>query len=486
MRIYRYDLASGTKTQVFAEPGLWSVADHKGEGAALRLLLVRTRGSFAREIHEYVPATKVRTSLLGVGESEDYVAAYAAQPGELLVRTNRFGDFRRLYRWTMGADTGEASFREVLAPPGRDVAQFRIDDARRFVYASVNDGGFTRLTVLDAKTYAPVALPVPADADHVYAGSTTPDGRYVTLGIESGRAPRTSYVWDWDTRALTQWVVPSAPEVDLAAFARVRRMDYPAQDGTRIPMFVRFPRGCAPDEAPATDPCPVLVDFHGGPESQARPGFSPYRQIFVDAGYIVVQPNVRGSDGYGRAWLAADDGAKRLDVIDDIAAAGRYIRANWTRNGRAPRIGVMGGSYGGYATLIAMTMFAGTYDAGAAVFAISDLRTFLRNTAPYRRGLRIAEYGDPDRDAEALRLLSPITYLDRVQAPLLLIQGGNDPRTPVGEAVQMQEALAGRGIRSTLMILGDEGHGASKRANQVLEIGNIVRFFDEHLKGPRP
>ena len=481
--IYRHDIATGTKTTVFAQKGIWSVADRRDRGEAMRLLLVKVTGSAAREYSEYVPATGVLTPLLGAGEAVEYAAAYAAQPGELLVRTNRFGDFRRLYRWRIGTDTTRESFREILAPVGADVAGFGIDDARRRIYARVNDGGYSRLVVLDAATFAPLALPLPADADHVIAGATTPDGRFVTIGIESGAAPRTSFVWDWERRTLTQWVVPSVPEVELASFARARIVDYPARDGTRIPMVVRFPKGCAPDEAPTADPCPVIVEFHGGPEGQATPRFSPFAQLFVDAGFVLAEPNVRGSDGYGKAWLDADNGRRRLDVISDIDDAGRFIRANWGRNGKAPRIGVTGASYGGYAALVAMTLFAGTFDAGAARVFISNLDTFLRNTAPYRRALRATEYGDPDRDAEALRLLSPVTYLDRLQGPLLLIQGVNDPRTPVGEAVQLQQALERQGARSTLILFADEGHGAGRRANRVLEVGHVLRFFDRHLKG---
>lgn len=480
--IYKYDIASGTTTLVFGEKGLWAVADRRGSGADLRLLLVKLTGSFAREYAEYVPATKQFTSLLGVGEAVEYNAAYGAAPGELLVATNKFADFRRLYRWKIGSDATEASFREVLAPRGMDVAEFSIDHARRHVYAAVNDGGYSRLVVLDARTFAQVAVPLPPNAEQVYAGQTSQDGRYVTIGVATPQAPRTSYVWDWQAKTLTQWVVPSAPEVDLAAFVPARLMDYPAKDGTRIPMFVRFPKGCAPDEDPRTAPCPVLVLFHGGPEAQATPGFSPYQQIFVDAGYILVEPNVRGSDGYGKQWLDADNGAKRLDVITDIDDAGRFIRANWGRNGHAPKIGVMGGSYGGYATLVAMTMFAGTYDAGASIVGISNLETFLRNTAPYRRILRISEYGDPDRDADALRKLSPVTYLDRVKAPLLLIQGVNDPRVPAGEAIQIHDLLDRRGISAPLIIFADEGHGAAKRSNVALELGHVVKFFDENLK----
>ncbi|HEX2757490.1 MAG TPA: prolyl oligopeptidase family serine peptidase, partial [Thermoanaerobaculia bacterium] len=209
----------------------------------------------------------------------------------------------------------------------------------------------------------------------------------------------------------------------------------------------------------------------------------PYTQLFVGAGFVFVEPNVRGSDGYGKAWLDADDGPKRLDIIGDIDDAGKWIRANWGRNGKAPRVGVTGGSYGGYSTLVAMTMFAGTYDAGAAVVGISNLETFLRNTAPYRRILRISEYGDPDKDAETLRKLSPVTYLDRVKAPLLVIQGVNDPRVPAGEAIQIHDLLEKRGVSSPLILFPDEGHGASKRGNLVLQIGHVIRFLEENLKG---
>ncbi len=481
--IYSYDLASGTKTLVFGEKGLWSVGDHIGKGADLRLLLVKSTGALSTEYAEYVPATKKLTPLLGAGETTEYDAAYAAQPGELLVRTNRFGEFRRLYRWKVGSDVTAKSFVEVLAPAGMDIFGFSIDLARRHVYAALNDGGYFRLNVLDAKTFARVDLPLPKDAEQVYAGFASPDGRFVTLGVETAQAPRTSYVWDWETKTLTQWVLPSAPEVDLSTFVPAKLMTYPARDGTKIPMFVRFPKGCAPGENPATEPCPVVVEFHGGPEGQATPGFSPYSQMFVDAGFVYVEPNVRGSDGYGKTWLDADNGAKRLDVITDIDDAGKWIRANWGRNGRAPRVGVTGGSYGGYSTLVAMTMFAGTYDAGAAVVGISNLETFLRNTAPYRRILRISEYGDPDKDAEALRKLSPVTYLDRVKAPLLVIQGVNDPRVPAGEAIQIHDLLEKRGVASPLILFADEGHGASKRGNIVLEIGHVIRFFEKHLTG---
>jgi dipeptidyl aminopeptidase/acylaminoacyl peptidase len=283
-------------------------------------------------------------------------------------------------------------------------------------------------------------------------------------------------VYEWKTRNLTQWVVPSAPEVDTSKFAVAKLEHYPARDGTKIPMLVRRPARCE------TELCPVVVSFHGGPESQSVPGFSPGAQLYVDAGFVFVEPNVRGSDGQGKKWLHADDGRKRLDVITDIEDAARYIRTAWAKNGKAPKIGVYGGSYGGYSTLVAMTMFAGAYDAGVSNVGMSNLYTFLMNTAPYRRILRASEYGDPEKDKDALLKLSPITYLDRLKAPLLLIQGASDPRVPVGEALQFQQALEAKKVPSKLVIFPDEGHGAQKRDNRVIQIGESISFFEKHLK----
>lgn len=479
--VYRYDLAADRKEPLFSEDGLWEIADHREEAAETRLLLQKATGALSSEVYEWGTRGRTLKPLLGQGETTEFSVAYGADPQELLVLTNKLGDFRRLYRWKP-----QGGLTPVTAEMKMDVSGFRIDEARRRVYYTLNEGGYTRLRVLDARTLEPRPFPEMKDADHVYAGTPSRDGRYVTLGVETSRAPRANYVYDWETQSLTQWVLPSAPEVDLAKFAVVRLESYPARDGTKIPMFVRYPARCAPEAPTGGDPCPVVVEFHGGPEGQAEPGFRPYAQLFVDAGFIFVEPNVRGSDGYGKAWLDADNGPKRLQVITDIDDAGKYAREHYARGGRAPKVAITGGSYGGYSTLMGMTMFAGTYDAGASIVGFSSLLTFLNNTAPYRRLLRISEYGDPDKDKEALLKLSPITYVDRVKAPLLLIQGLDDPRVPAGEAVQMQEALAARGVPSSLILIEGEGHGAARRAGQVIMVGHTLRFLEEQLLGRTP
>ncbi len=466
--VYRYDVAGGNKEPFLTDPGLWDVADHLPDG---HLLLRKTTGALWSEYSEWDPAAKKLTPVLGQGEKGEYGASYGARPGQLLVLTPKFGEFRRLYRY-------ENKKFEAVTPELRwDVSGFDIDYARARILYTVNEAGYTRLFALDARTFAPLALPSFAGADHVMHGSTTSDGRFSTLGVVTATAPRASWVYDWKLGKLTQWVVPSAPEVNTKDFAVASLEYFPARDGTKIPMLVRRPKTCGPG------PCPVVVEFHGGPEGQAHPGFSRYAQMFIDAGFVFVEPNVRGSDGYGKSWLDADNGPKRLQVVTDIQDCALFIRKAWAANGKAPKIGVTGGSYGGYAALVAMTMFGGTYDAGVSEVGISNLVTFLNNTAPYRRIVRITEYGDPEKDRDALTRLSATSYIDRLQAPLLIIQGASDPRVPVGEALQMYEAASKRNVPAGLIVFADEGHGAVKRGNQVLAIGHTLQWMQKYLQG---
>src|SRR5262249_6799912 len=159
-------------------------------------------------------------------------------------------------------------------------------------------------------------------------------GRFAQLSINSSTLVPTTVVYDWQANKTQTWRNPATPEIDPTKFAKVELESYPARDGTKIPMFVRRPAACATADAP----CPVVVEFHGGPEGQSGAGFSTYAQMFVDAGFVFVTPNVRGSAGYGKTWLHADDGPKRLDVITDIEDCSKYIRSTWAKNGKSPKV----------------------------------------------------------------------------------------------------------------------------------------------------
>jgi len=465
--IYRYDIAGDKRETVFEDKGLWQIADHRGDAS---WLLVKDLGSAQQEIYEYDLKARKLTPILGQGEVEEYAVAYGARPGQILVRTNKLGDYQRLYSLEAGKLT------PISGDIKHDVEAFTIDQTRARIYYRVNEDGYLKLAVVDAKTYKPLGLPKLPDAENVSLAGVSRNGRFAEISMDGSTLPPQTVTYDWQTRKVTTWRVPTTPELDPRTFAKATLESYPARDGTRIPMFVRRPAKC-------DGPCPVVVDFHGGPEGQARPGFSASAQMFVDAGFTFVQPNVRGSTGYGKAWLHADDGPRRLHVITDIEDAAKFIRASWAKDGKPPKIGVTGGSYGGYSVLMAMTYFAGAYDAGAEQVGISNLVTFLTNTSPYRRILRISEYGDPVKDKEALVQLSPSTHVARIKAPLMLIQGVNDPRVPVGESLQIYKQLAQRKVPGGLILFPDEGHGATKRGNIVLAIGHTIAFFEKHLMG---
>jgi protease II len=472
--IYKMKLEDKSIESIYDGQGYWFIADQEKSGE--RMILAKQIGSLQNEYFEFNPKTKEMTPIIGQNEKEEYEVSYAAQKGQYIVLTNKLGDFKKLYTLKNG------ELKPLTEDFKYDVSGFSIDYAKKRIVYNINRDGYTELKAMDAKTFKPISIPKFPDADHVFSGITTRDGQITMLGIITPKAPRLGYSYNWATRQLTQWVLPSAPEVDLSNFSVSKLMNYETRDQVKIPMFVRFPKNCELSINNKTN-CPVVVHFHGGPEGQSEAGFSTFAQAFVNEGFIFVEPNVRGSDGYGKKWINLDNGPLRENVITDIEDASIWIKKNWkNEKNESPKIGVMGWSYGGYSTLMAMSRFAGAYEAGVALVGMSNLVSFLNNTAPYRRALRISEYGDPVKDKEALMKLSAITYVDRVKAPLMIVQGANDPRVPVGEALQIHETLTKRKIPSELIIFADEGHGSSKKENQVLEIGHTIEFMKKHLQ----
>lgn len=464
--IYRFNLKTQAKELVFSKKGFWTVLDFKPDG---RLLMNLQITNTANEVYEWQPENRLLKPLFGQGEQQEYQVVYGPREKEYFLITPR-GEFRAIYHWYQGVE-------KPLVPGMKgDVISLGIDQSRKHLAFVANQNSYMKLHVLDAKTLQKISVPVPEEADHTYSGFMSRDGRSLMVAVETAKAPRASFSYDFQTKKITRWVIPSVPEVDTARFVRAEPMEYTARDGTKIPMFVRKPADCD------RRLCPVVVHFHGGPEGQSLPGFSVFAQMFIDEGFIFVEPNVRGSEGYGQMWLHSDNGPKRLKVITDIQDAGEALKRLFTVRGQVPKVGVMGWSYGGYSTLYAMTKFSGTFDAGVSLVGMGNLHTFLQNTAPYRRALRIPEYGDPEKDRDALLELSPVTHLALLKSPLLIIQGAEDPRVPVGEAISFYQEMESKEIPGGLIIFADEGHGSKKRSNQVLELGHTIDFFKNNLK----
>ncbi|MFB6256158.1 MAG: alpha/beta hydrolase family protein, partial [Haloplanus sp.] len=234
---------------------------------------------------------------------------------------------------------------------------------------------------------------------------------------------------------------------------------------------------------PATDTghgeTPVVVDVHGGPESQRRPSFGRVKQYLLSRGYAVFEPNVRGSTGYGKAYTHLDDVENRMDAVADLKAG-----VDWLHDHPAVdpgRIAVMGASYGGFMTLAAMTAYPDVWAAGVDIVGIANFVTFLENTGDWRRELREAEYGSLADDREMLESISPINHVGDIAAPLFVLHGENDPRVPVSEAHRIVEGAREAGVPVRELIFEDEGHGFTKLENRIDAYTAVVEFLDTHL-----
>lgn len=317
------------------------------------------------------------------------------------------------------------------------------------------------------------------DSRTLASGAVVPELR---LSADGSRAAMTLTtptanlnVWGFDTLAGRgeQWTSAPMDELGAAALAVPELVRYRSQDGLQIPAWLYRPAG------ERVQGLPVVVHVHGGPESQDRPGFNAVYQYLVHRGYAVVAPNVRGSAGYGKAYLHMDDVEKRYDALRDVEYAHHWLTSSGI--GDPARIAIMGASYGGFTVLYSLTRRPELWAAGVDIVGIANFETFFEHTGPWRRHLRASEYGDPERDRELLRDLSPIHRVDQIRAPLMIVQGANDPRVPQEESDQMVEQLRARNHPVEYLLFEDEGHGITKIPNRLKAYPAIAAFLDRYL-----
>lgn len=299
----------------------------------------------------------------------------------------------------------------------------------------------------------------------------SPDGKKLALTLSSPTEPTSVWIYNFESRTWFQATKPSTPGLDKGAFSDATLHRFQSFDGLEIPYFRFIPKRQPPKEG-----FPAILMIHGGPEAQFRPSFNPVIQFYLSAGFAVIAPNIRGSAGYGRKYLDADNKEKRLDAIRDIAELAAHLKDNDLEiDGN--RLVIYGGSYGGFAVLSCLTEYPDLWIAGVDIVGISDFVTFLKNTAPWRRKLRESEYGSLDEDYDTLVKISPIHKVDQIKAPLFIIQGDNDERVPLSESIQIFESLQKRGIECKLLRFADEGHGVVKLKNKLKAYPEVLNWL---------
>lgn len=362
-----------------------------------------------------------------------------------------------------------------------DIEHFELSPDGRTLAFTLNNNGASELDVWDIRRGRKLGGPKlpPGEIENL---KFSHDGRNLGFTL-NGTTGRDVYVWDTRNRRLTQWTDSEVGGLDKSAFVAPQLVSYQTFDqdesGRRkIPAYLYKPAG--------NGPFPVLVYIHGGPESQFRPNFNAFIQyLALELKIAVLAPNVRGSTGYGKAYIELDNGMKRADAVKDIGAAIDWIGTQRELN--AQRVALYGGSYGGYLTYATMIDYGDKIAAGISAGGISNFVTFLTNLSGYRRDQRRPEYGD-ERDAQTrdyLEKISPLTNASRIKKPLLIIAGANDPRVPASEAEQMLRAVRANGADAWYLLARDEGSGFQRKSNRDVENGAIAAFLKMKLLGQR-
>ncbi|PSQ44147.1 S9 family peptidase [Halobacteriales archaeon SW_5_68_122] len=465
--------------------GGWSPSDD-------RLLVHEARSSFDHDVYVLDIETETTTHLTDHDASEVRYSSLSWGPDGEGVYCCTDLDADTLYLARLDAEDGAATTVEegggeregartssgASASDGQwNLDGIALDDGTGRLVYSRNVGGYTDLTVGElagpetVETYPDPDLP-----DGVADGvSFDDDAERFALTVTADTENTNVYVVDVETGAAERWTHAATAGIPPETFVESESVAYESFDGREIPGFLSVPRE-VPDGG-----APVVVDIHGGPESQRRPSFSPVKQYLLAHGYAVFEPNVRGSTGYGRAYTHLDDVEKRTDAVADIRAAVEWLADHDAVDG--DRVVAKGGSYGGFMVLAALTEYPELWAAGVDIVGIANFVTFLENTGSWRRELREAEYGSLEADRELLEDISPINDIEAIEAPLFVLHGANDPRVPVGEAEQIADRAAEQGVPVRKRIFEDEGHGITKLENRIEAYAGVVEFLDEHVRG---
>lgn len=409
-----------------------------------------------------------------------YASALLQDDRQFLVVTDRFGEFRQAFRY----DAAAHRFDPITADIAWDVGGVSVSrDLRRAVFVTNEAGvGVPRLYDLQALKPMPLTLPRGTNVSGVRLSD---DGRRLVYNVVSPSAPSEIRALDLDRPPSTPaqplgalWVAADTAGVDTSAFSPTEQIGWKSFDGRTITGLIQRP------PPRFTGKRPVLIEIHGGPEGQARVGFNGrYNYIVNELGIAFIEPNVRGSTGFGKTFHQLDNGRLREDSVKDIGALLDWIAQQPDLD--ASRVVVQGGSYGGYMANAVAVHYADRIRGAMPAVGISNFVTFLERTESYRRDLRRAEYGD-ERDPamrQWMQEIAPLNNAHRIKVPLFVIHGRNDPRVPVQEAEQIARTVAANGVPVWTMIAENEGHGFAKKENADHLFYARILFLEKVLLG---
>jgi dipeptidyl aminopeptidase/acylaminoacyl peptidase len=473
--VYRYDAKTYARTLHYKDEVGYNFGDVSDDGAWIALDKVATTAD--SDIYLYNSATKAMKNLTPhSGQVSNGVQRFAPDQGALYYLTNEGGEFARVKRYALATGTYED-----VEKADWDVLSTTFSKQGRYRVTAINEDARTVIRLHDQKDGKTVALPSLPAAD-VTSVVVSPSEKRLAFYVNGDRSPSNLYVHTLGEpapRRLTDALNPEIAAEDLVESEVVR---FKARDGMTVPNVL-----WKPHRATAAAKAPALVWVHGGPGGQTRKGWSALIQYLVNRGYVVLGINNRGSSGYGQTFYTADDQKHGKEPLWDCVDAKGYLASLPYVD--KDRIGIIGGSYGGYMVLAALAFQPDVFTVGVDLFGVSNWVRTLEGIPSWWEAQRVALYkelGDPVAQKDMLREISPVFHADQIRRPLMVLQGANDPRVIKPESDDIVASVKKNGVPVEYVVFPDEGHGFSKRPNQVQGYGAIRAFLDRYLKSTPP
>ena len=475
MDCYTIDIAGGGAQLLSQNPGISEVTDFSPDDS--RVLLKRTLQRSDSDIYLVDRGTREERRLTPhVGPANVDNARFSTEGDAVYLCSNQDREFIALSRVRLDGQGAPHPPEVVAERVDADLEAFEITRDGRKGVLIWNANGQSEVEFVDLST-GKVSIGPALPAEFQWGPKFSPDGSCLALSLTGALAPWDVWLSDTKEGGLHQLTFSPHAGVRLEQLVRPVLVRFRGKDDLPLSGWLYRPQS-------SSGPGPVVLSFHGGPESQERPFFNEVYQALVQQGIAVFAPNVRGSSGFGRTFTNLDNGPLRVNAVEDIASCLRCIVE--TRVGHPGQIGIMGGSYGGFMTMAGLTQFPDQFAAGADLFGIVNFETFFSHTEPWMAAMSKIEYGDPDTQREFLRRLSPIHQVGRVTAPTIVLHGANDTNVPVVEAEQVVQSLRERGVPVEYVLFPDEGHGFVKEKNRVRSATAIVEWFSRYLRRDLP
>ena len=366
---------------------------------------------------------------------------------------------------------------ETMEKAPWDVSYTYFSRNGKYRVTAINEDGRTNIKIYDQATGKPIALPQLPNG--VITGvNISPSEKLMAFYLNGDRSPSNLYVYNFATKKATKLTESLNPEINAADLVDSQVIRFKSFDGLDIPAILYKPKN-----ASAQNKAPAMLWIHGGPGGQTRPGYSPAMQYFVNHGYVVLGVNNRGSSGYGKTFFTSDDGKHGREPLWDCVESKKYLASLGYVDEK--KIGIMGGSYGGYMVLAALAFKPEEFAVGVDLFGVSNWVRTLQSIPPYSESFRKSLYkeiGNPETDLENLKAVSPLFHADKIVRPLIVLQGANDPRVIKPESDEIVENIKKRKGVVEYVLFDDEGHGFTKKANEIRAYKSILDFLDRYLK----